>query len=240
MFSEFGKFIIDGGVAVYSMLLLAGFSGAIIYERVQALYFRYGLKTDAFLAQIKAMIVGDRIEEAIAFCSAQGQALLPKVVKQILERSDRDDESIKNAQDISTMEIVPLITQRMGYLVMVANVATLIGLLGTIHGLIQSFQAVSFADPVQKQTLLAQGISISMNTTALGLLVAIPVMIIYSFLQARQNKMLEDIIGVSAKVVDLLMSRNYHAYDENAAFAPGETIPPVSKVGNSSAKRKSA
>jgi biopolymer transport protein ExbB len=240
MFSEFGKFIIEGGVAVYAMLLLAGFSASVIYERVQALFFRYGMKTDTFLAQLKTMIVSDKIEEAIAFCSAQGQALLPKVIKQILERSDRDDESIKNAQEISTMEIVPLITQRMGYLVMAANVATLIGLLGTIHGLIQSFQAVSFADPVQKQTLLAQGISISMNTTALGLLVAIPVMVIYSFLQARQNKMLEEIISVSAKVVDLLMSRNYHAYDESSAFTSGDAMPPMAKNGNGASKRKAA
>src|SRR4029077_15551315 len=129
----------------------------------------------------------------------QGKALLPKLTKNILERADRDDESIKTAHDIASMEIIPLITRRLGYLAMIANVSTLIGLLGTIHGLIQSFQAVSFADPAQKQTLLAQGISISMNTTAMGLLVAIPTMIIYSLLQARQNKLLEDIIGVSAK-----------------------------------------
>lgn len=239
MFSEFGKFILEGGVPVYGMLLLAGFAVAVSAERITCLFFKYGMKGDGFLQQIKMMIIGGRLEEAIAFCANQGTALLPKVVKAILERADRDDENIRTAYDIASMEVVPMITKRLGYLNMIANVATLIGLLGTIHGLIQSFQAVSFADPAQKQTLLAQGISISMNTTAMGLLVAIPVMILYSILQARQNKLLEEIIGAGTKVVDLLVSRNYQAYDENSAYPAGQGNVP--HVGKSVApKRKAA
>ena len=231
----------DGGVAVYGMLLLAAFGIAVTWERFKALYFDYGTDSNVFLKQMKTMIVTDKIEDAIVYCSSQGKALLPKMVKMILERADRDDESIKNAHEIASMEVVPLITRRLGYLAMIANVATLIGLLGTIHGLIQSFQAVSFADPAQKQTLLAQGISISMNTTAMGLLVAIPVMIIYSVLQSRQNKLIEDIISVSAKVVDMLLSRTYQAYDENKAF-PSNEVPQMPKVSNGSmtTKRKAA
>jgi biopolymer transport protein ExbB/TolQ len=123
---------------------------------------------------------------------------------------------------------------------MVANVATLLGLLGTIHGLIQSFQAVSFADPSQKQTLLAQGISTSMNTTALGLFVAIPVMIVFSILHSRQNKLLEEVEEIGAKTVDLLISRNYEAFDEKSAFPTGPV--PASPTGSvtSIGKRKSA
>ncbi len=219
--SDLGKFIIDGGIPVYGMILLAGFAAAVTWERVNALYFKFTIKTDEFMKQLKVMLLSDKIEEAIAFCSAQKTALLPKVVKSILERSDRDDENIRNAHDIAAMEVVPLITKGLGYLAMIANVATLVGLLGTIHGLIISFQAVSFADPAQKQTLLAQGISMSMNTTAMGLLVAIPVMILYSFLQARQNKLIEDIIANSAKVVDMLISRNYEPFDEKKAFGNG-------------------
>ncbi|MCC6278112.1 MAG: MotA/TolQ/ExbB proton channel family protein [Oligoflexia bacterium] len=242
MFSEFGKFLLEGGVAVWMMLLLAGFGVAVGWERTQSLFFKYSIDLNGFMNKLRPLVLSDKIEEAIAFCSSQRkEALLPHVAKAILERADRDDESIKTAQELSTQEIVPKVTQRMGYLAMIANVATLIGLLGTIHGLIQSFQAISFADPSQKQTLLAQGISISMNTTALGLLVAIPVMVLYAFLQARMNKILEDIIGGSAQVVDLLISRNQTAFSETTAFASGETAPPAPRAGtNGHAKRKSA
>jgi biopolymer transport protein ExbB len=218
MFTDFGQFLKIGGLPVYAMIGLAIFAFAIAFERIQALYFNYSVDPDVFLKHVKALILSDKMEEAIAYCTHQGKALLPKAIKMILERADRDDDSIHNAHDIASMEVVPLITKRLGYLAMVANVATLIGLLGTIHGLIESFQAVSFADPAQKQTLLAQGISLSMNTTAMGLAVAIPTMIVYAFLQARQNKLIEDIISVSARLVDVLLSRAYQGYSETSAY----------------------
>jgi biopolymer transport protein ExbB len=111
--------------------------------------------------------------------------------------------------------------------------------LGTIHGLIESFQAVSFADPAQKQTLLAQGISLSMNTTAMGLLVAIPTMIVYAFLQARQNKLIEDIISVSARLVDVLLSRSYQGYNEAAAYPDnGKLASTIDSAPEAPKKRK--
>ncbi len=219
MFTDFGKFMSDGGVPVYGMILLAMFGCAVIAERVYALYFKYSLKSEEFMKQIKTFLLNDKTEEAIALCASQKTSLLPKVVKSILERSDRDDQNIHNAHDIASMEVVSQVTKNLGYLAMIANVATLMGLLGTIHGLITSFQAVSFADPSQKQTLLAQGISISMNTTAMGLFVAIPVMIFYAFLQAKQNKLIEEIVSNSAKVVDVLVSRNFEPFDDKKAFA---------------------
>lgn len=218
MFTEFGKLILEGGIPVYIMVTLTAFGIAVCYERINSLYFKYSIKTDEFMKQLRTLLMSDKIEEAIAFCSSQGQAMLPRVIKNILERSDRDDENIRNAHDIASMEVIPQITKGMGYLVMIANVATLLGLLGTIHGLIISFQAVSFADPAQKQTLLAQGISHSMNVTAMGLLVAIPVMILYAFLQSKQNKLIEEIVYHSAKVCDMLISRNYEPFDEKKAY----------------------
>ena len=78
-----------------------------------------------------------------------------------------------------------VVSQRIGYLAMIANVATLFGLLGTIGGLISSFEAVASADAATKQSLLASGISVSMNATMLGLAVAIPAMIAFSILNSR-------------------------------------------------------
>ena len=101
---------------------------------------------------------------------------------------------------------------------MVSNVVTLVGLLGTVIGLIMSFKAVSFADPSQKQTLLADGISLAMHSTAAGLLVAIPVMVIYSFLHGRQGKLFSEIDRCSARMIEQLKGRDFGAFHAQAAY----------------------
>ena len=83
------------------------------------------------------------------------------------------------------LEVIPNLEKRTPYLPILANVATLLGLLGTIIGLIASFQSIAVADPSQKAALIAQGISVAMNTTAFGLIVAIPLLLSYAYLQSR-------------------------------------------------------
>lgn len=237
MLASIGSFIVDGGFPVYVLLIFGAVGIAFIYERVRSLYYDYGVDANEFTSKIKEHILSGRKEEAIAYCNSQGNALLPYVVRHVLERSDRDDEQIYTAYELAAADVVPLVNKRMGHLAMMANVATLIGLLGTIYGLIACFNAVSFADPSQKQTLLAQGISLAMNTTAMGLMVAIPIMIMYSVLQSRQNQLFEEIVGNSKKIVDLLLSRNYEAFDEEKAYpttgtgvkAKAATPPPTMK-----------
>ncbi|MCB0365114.1 MAG: MotA/TolQ/ExbB proton channel family protein [Bdellovibrionaceae bacterium] len=213
-----GKMIAEAGTVGF----LIGFMGicalALIIERGRVLYFEFAIKTDEFMKQVKSLVMNDQIEEAITFCTANEKAPLAHVVKGVLERSDRDDEGINQGLDIALAEIIPSLGKRLGYLAMIANVATLLGLLGTIQGLIMSFSAVSFADPSQKQVVLAQGISMAMNTTFLGLSVAIPVMVIYAFLHARQNRLLEEISEHSAKVVDWLTTRHYQPFSASGAF----------------------
>ncbi len=170
------------------------------------------------MKQVKSLIMNDQIEEAITFCSANEKAPLAHVVKGVLERADRDDESIAQGLDISLSEVIPDLGKRLGYLSMIANVATLLGLLGTIGGLIMAFSAVAFADPSQKQIVLAQGISMAMYTTFLGLSVAIPVMVAYSVLHSKQNRLLEEISEHSAKVMDLLTTRHYVPFSAKTAF----------------------
>lgn len=191
---------------------------ALVIERVKVLYFEYSIKTEEFVKQVQSLIMKDQIDEAITFCTANEKAPLAHVVKGVLERSDRDDEGINQGLDIALAEIIPSLGKRLGYLAMIANVATLLGLLGTVTGLIMSFNAVAFADPAQKQTLLAQGISTAMNTTALGLSVAIPVMVCYAFLHSRQNHLLEEVSEYSAKVVDLLTTRHYQPFSQGGAY----------------------
>jgi len=212
------KMIADAGIAGYLIVVMGIIALALIIERIKVLYFDYAIKTESFMGQVKNLILNDKIDEAVTFCSANQKAPLAHVIKGVLERSDRDEESINQGLDIALAEIIPNLGKRLGYLAMLANVATLMGLLGTISGLIMAFQAVSFADPSQKQVVLAQGISLAMNTTALGLSVAIPVMVLYAFLHTRQNRILEEVSEHSAKVVDLLTTRHYQPFSASKAF----------------------
>ncbi len=212
------KIVTDGGVPAYVIVIMGICGLALIAERIKVLYVDYAIKTTDFMSQIKGLVMSDKIEEAITFCHANNKAPLAHVIKGILERADRDDEGIEQGLDIALSEIIPNLGKRLGYLSMIANVSTLVGLLGTITGLILSFEAVGAADPAQKQLVLSQGISMAMNTTALGLSVAIPVMICYAFLHSRQNFLLEEISEHSSKVVDLLTTRHYQPFSQQDAF----------------------
>jgi biopolymer transport protein ExbB/TolQ len=234
------KFASEWG-AISAILGLGVFGLIIVADRVKTFYFTYSLDVQSFMQKIDGLIKADKVEEAVAHAAAHDKAPLGHVVKSVLLRADKDDDAIQQALDISLSESIPKVGKKMGYLTMVSNVATLIGLLGTIQGLIMSFEAVSFADPAQKQTLLSQGISTSMNTTAYGLAVAIPIMVIYAFLHAKQNQIMEDLMENSAKVTDMLAARNYHGFDANAAYDTGfsngaaqntapKVAPPASKV----------
>ena len=97
------------------------------------------------------------------------------MVKRVLERSDREDAALDTSLDIAAGEIAPKLMRSLAYLSMISNVVTLIGLFGTVVGLDHVVKAVSFADPAQKQSLLADGISLAMHATMMGLMVAIPV-----------------------------------------------------------------
>ena len=160
----------------------------------------------------------DKVDEAITYCAANEQKPLAHVMKRILERSDRDDAAIDQSLDIAAAEVAPGLSRNLGYLAMCSNVVTLIGLFGTVVGLIMSFKAVSFADPSQKQTLLADGISLAMHATAAGLMVAIPVMVFYSFLHARQGKLFSEIDRCAARLIEQLKGRDFTAFTAASAY----------------------
>ncbi len=205
--------IIDGFIVAVGM-----FGLYLVFERYRALYIDYALPTGPFMKQVMSLIEQDKIEEAITFCSANEKKPLAYVTKRILERSDRDDSAIESSLDIAAAEVAPRLQKGLGHLQMVANVVTLIGLLGTVVGLITAFRAVSFADVAQKQTLLAEGISIAMTATMLGLMFAIPVMICYSFLQSKQSVLFNEIDQCSQKVIEALKSRIYMPYKGLTAY----------------------
>ncbi len=202
---------------------LIGFVGlfglALVLERFKALYFDYSLKTKEFMEQVLSLLSDDKREEAIALCSNHKNKPLPYVIKRILERSDRDDSSIKMSYDIAASEVAPRLMKYLNHLPMISNVVTLIGLLGTVAGLIIAFDALSLADASQRNAVLTQGISLAMTATAAGLAVAIPVMFIYSFLYTRQTAFFSEIDNCAMKVIEVL-------YDRGTVLDADKVYPP--------------
>ncbi len=219
----FFKFMNDSGVVGWLILLTGMGTLALIIERAKVLYKDYYIQTEEVYKKVHDLVLARKTEDALLLCHKMEQKPLAKAFLTILQKSDRDDETIFQAQDIAMSEVLPLYTRRLHYLSMLANVATLLGLLGTIHGLIISFQAVATADPALKQQLLANGISVSMYTTALGLAVAIPSMVCFSFLTSKQNQLTEECMEKCSKLTELLTSQHIPKLDREHLFP----APPV-------------
>ncbi len=113
-------------------------------------------------------------------------------------------DEVEYAMDEGVLEALPRLERRTQYLATLANIATLLGLLGTIIGLIAAFTAVANADPAEKATLLSQSISIAMNTTAFGLMAAIPLLLLHSFLQSKTSEIIDSLEMAMVKFLNML------------------------------------
>ncbi len=211
----FLEFIRDNLSHVLPILLVGAFGLAIILERFKALYQSYPIHdTESFFKQISHFVMNGKIQEAISFCDQYSTKPVARVVKSALLRSNMPETVIQDGLHIAVNDATQVIQKRTSFLATIANVATLLGLLGTILGLIHSFEAVGHADAQQKSALLSAGIATAMNATMLGLGVAIPCMIAFSFLMSRSNQLISQIENASVRSLDLLKQRFYSA-DEN-------------------------
>ena len=207
----------DGGAWMIPILVVAVFAMAIAFERLFYILFRANINSTAFMAQIQKLIMANNIDRAIKLCNAEPNASLPRVLKAGLTRANRSEIEIQNAVDESVLEVFPQLNKRTSYLPMLANVATLTGLLGTIQGLIQAFEAVAHASAETKQTMLAAGISVAMFTTASGLIVAIPILVLHAIVADRTTKIMDDVDQFALKTVNLLGARRRGTLKEDGA-----------------------
>ncbi|MBD65351.1 MAG: transporter [Halobacteriovoraceae bacterium] len=201
----FAKFMDDGGVFMWIILGMWVFGIIISVERIKNL-FQYDIDGTSLMNQVKKDVLTNEVQNAIQNCSTN-KSLLAQVLRNGLKRANQSKEQIQDALESSMLEAIPHLEKRLGYLSLIANVSTLIGLLGTIYGLIQSFAAVASADPASKAELLALGISKAMNTTAFGLISAITIMVIHQILTTKSEKIIADLEHYSVKLVDLLSTR---------------------------------
>lgn len=211
-------FMQDGGAFMWVILGAWILGIAICLERYTHLLV-YDIDGPSFMNELHKFVIANNIKEAIKTCS-DTKAVLPKVLKNGLKRANQNMEQIQNAIDATVLEIIPKVEKRISYLSLLANISTLLGLLGTIYGLIQSFQAVGVADPAQKAQVLSQGISKAMNTTALGLMSAITLMVFHALLTSKSEKIIAEMDEFAVKLLDLLGTKKvvYHEDEDEDDF----------------------
>lgn len=202
------KFYSDGGPWMHPILAVSIVCLGIAIERFIFLYFKYNINASAFMAQVTKLVISNNIDRALKLCG-NSQAALPRVAKAMLMRANKDPESISQALEEANSEVVPLVSKRTNLLTSLANIATLLGLLGTILGLIEAFGALSDPSiaPDKRQAMLSNGISIAMNTTAAGLIVAIPSLGIHLFLSSVTKKILDELDHYTVVLLNMLTAR---------------------------------
>ncbi len=203
LLSEVARFFREGGIAMWPILLFLAIGLAISVERFVFLYFQANIRPEDFMARVADLVRKGSIEGAIA-TAAEHDAPLARIIEAALRNYRGTERDIQNAVDEMALAELPRLNARLSYLAVIANVATMTGLLGTIFGLIQAFGAVSVADPETKGRILANGIAVAMNTTAFGLIVAIPTLIIHSFLSNKSDQLVDDIDRYSVMVINML------------------------------------
>jgi biopolymer transport protein ExbB len=214
------QFVQENFMHVAPILVMGAIGLIIIFERGLAIFVAYPLKNpNAFFDRIRNCILNERVGEAIALCEHHRGNPIATVVREGLLRAHQPESVINHGLEVAVGEAQERISARIPYLSMIANVATLLGLLGTILGLIQSFEAVGNASAQQRSALLAAGISTAMNATMFGLAVAIPCMIAFSFLTNRANKLCAQTERAAVKVMELIKQR-YFANGEGTPGAP--------------------
>jgi biopolymer transport protein ExbB len=217
------KFCIEHFTHVAPILISGAFGIIIMLERYVALTMSYPMSNmDNFFERLRLLVMKDQMNEAIALCERNRGKPAVRIVREGLMRAHQPENLIESGLEIVMSESMEKIQSRTSFLGTIANVSTLFGLLGTIIGLVQSFEAVGSANAQQRSALLAQGISTAMNATMLGLGVAIPCMLAYSYLMARTNKLSAEIEQAALRTLDTLRQRYFSAsvsqINENATF----------------------
>ncbi len=197
------KFFQDSGLAIYPSILIMSFGVAIAIERFIFLR-RAGAENRKLWSQLLPMLQGGRLKD-VQNLASNSHAAVAKIVSNGLQRmqSPGRREDIDAAMEEGMMEIVPRLEKRTHYIATFANVITLVGLLGTIIGLIKGFTAVSQVNPAEKAELLSASISIAMNNTAFALTVAIPFLLIHAFLQARTSEIVDGLEGAKISFLNV-------------------------------------
>ena len=203
-FSTAVKFFQDCGLFIYPSILIMALGVSIAIERLIFLN-RARSQNRKVWAKVLPMLQNGQFKE-VQGVTANSDAAIGKIVNYGLTRmqSPGRREDYDAAMEEGMMEVVPRLEKRTHYIATFANVITLVGLLGTIIGLIKGFTAVAQVNPAEKAELLSASISIAMNNTAFALMVAIPFLLIHSFLQAKTSEIVDGLEGAKISFLNLV------------------------------------
>ena len=188
---------------MYPILVVSILVAGISLERIFWLYTQAGVDKKGILDTLEKCLRSNDIEHALKVLRST-KAPLVKVLRVGVQNFSEKKATVQLLMDEAALAEIPRIEIRTGFLVMFSNVATLMGLLGTIIGLIHSFAAVATASAGEKATELARGISEAMNCTAFGLLVAIPALLIYAVLKSREHHLVDDLNEASVSLYNII------------------------------------
>ncbi len=231
LLQTFATFFKAGGPFMYPIFLLAVLVVALTAERWWVIMMKSRISSRRLLERIHPLVRQGRRDEAARYCH-DSEAPLAQVAAAVLERPTRGTNPLEveaelfAQADAAASVALPPLNKRILYLAMMANATTLLGLLGTVSGLIYSFSAVGQADPAQRSAFLAAGIAEALNCTAFGLIVAVPTLFLHSFFSSQVTAISDDVEATSVKVIHALSG-----LDQPANVIPMATVAPAAAAG---------
>jgi len=198
------RFFVAGGPFMYPILIVFAVGIAIGIERFVTLT-RVRSQNEGMWGKLQPALASGEFDKARQMTS-KDDSTVSRLLAMGLARQGavRRREDIEIAMEESMMEIIPQLEKRTAYVSLGASIATLLGLLGTIIGLIQAFTAVANANPAEKADLLSASISVAMNTTAFGLIAAIPLLVTHSVLTAKTGEIVDSLEMASVKALNVI------------------------------------
>ncbi|MEM9101463.1 MAG: MotA/TolQ/ExbB proton channel family protein [Pseudomonadota bacterium] len=223
MYNSVVSFFQDGGAFMYPIAIVFAIGLAASIERFIYLNVTRA-KNRIFWNRLTPVLTKGDIRQALQACTSSDTAL-GRIIAYGLSILDKEHqiEDVERAMEEGMLEIVPRLEKRTPYIATLANIATLLGLLGTIMGLITAFTAVANADPAEKANLLSASISVAMNTTAFGLMVAIPLLLLFTYLQSKTNEIVDSLEMASVKVINIVRKAQIHSAARAAAAQKSAT-----------------
>ncbi len=200
-------FFATGGVFMYPILLVFAIGVAVAIERYVTLRLVTS-KNQAVWSKVQPLLDEGEFDQAREL-TGEDESTISQVLNMglSLQGTVRRREDIEIAMEESMMEIVPRLEKRTPYVALASSIATLLGLLGTIMGLIQAFTAVANANPAEKADLLSASISVAMNTTAFGLMVAIPLLVVHALLTSKTGDIVDSLEMATVKALNVFSRR---------------------------------
>ena len=207
IFYSIVNFFVRGGVFMFPILFVATIGAAIAIERYITLT-RMRASNRAAWSRIEPVLANGDFEKARELTGKDDTAISRLLSMGLaLQGAVRRRDDVEKAMEESMMEIIPKLEKRTHYLATFANLATLLGLLGTVSGLIHAFSAVATVNPAEKANLLSASISEAMNCTAFGLMAAVPLLFLHAFLQTKTTELIDSLESASVKFMNSLANR---------------------------------